>query len=594
MTPNRWNSGFYEITRWGVISAICFMVGLILYPFCGKMEKNSYNMRMRVVTSLHRHPASRHVAVVAIDEKTILAKKPFVFWYPDIGRFCSLASRMGATSIGVDLIPIHSLEQKLGAGYLGSEVSAQNTGDLAATGKTLDQLLLTGIMDAAKISHVVQGVSGSTVPFYYDILAFMENVTPASLRLKSDDDSIVRNQPGSYDDEMLSFPAELIKVSGFKGAFPKEMLINFALLPDIPVLSFEDIIAGKTDPALIKNRIVILGLLSPYDDVHETAIGTQPGMLIHAATIETLLSGKTIVKSGLGVSLLLMAILSLLSFPLSMSRSPIRSFLFLAAFAAVYSLAAFVLFEKGVVIPLFPNAAIPLVMFCITYTYRYVVEERGRRKLYQTFSYYVSPDVIDRLITNNADHLMRGERHNVCVMFLDIRGFTALSERHEAESIVPMLNIFFEQVTETVQKHGGFVNKFIGDGMLAFFAVGDAYTDCAIEASIEICQMTGEMNSSGVLKPHIGDDTIAIGIGLHAGSVILGNIGSRRKMDFTVIGRAVNAASRIESLTKEYSRTILLSSEVKSLSRRGYSFEPLGTASVKGISGGVEIFGLIQ
>jgi class 3 adenylate cyclase len=257
-------------------------------------------------------------------------------------------------------------------------------------------------------------------------------------------------------------------------------------------------------------------------------------------------------------------------------------------------MADFIFFERGVVIPLFPHAVVPFIMFCITYPYRYVIEERGRRKLYQAFSYYVSPEVIDRLVINDADHLMKGERHNVCIMFLDIRGFTALSEKYESESIVSMLNIFFERVTEIVQNHGGFVNKFIGDGMLAFFAVGDTYVDDSIDASIEICRLTTEINSSGILKPHIGDDTLAIGIGLHAGTVILGNIGSKRKMDFTVIGRAVNAASRIESLTKDYSRSILLSREVKSMSIKGYAFEPLGTAEVKGISGGVEIFGLLQ
>jgi class 3 adenylate cyclase len=157
-----------------------------------------------------------------------------------------------------------------------------------------------------------------------------------------------------------------------------------------------------------------------------------------------------------------------------------------------------------------------------------------------------------------------------------------------------MLNIFFEQVTEVIQNHGGFVNKFIGDGMLAFFTPGDTYVDDAIESAVKICTLCTEINSSGILREHIGDDILAIGIGLHAGSVILGNIGSRRKMDFTVIGRAVNAASRIESLTKEYSRTILVSSEIKSMSRRGYVFEPLGLAHVKGIAGGVEIFGLLQ
>ena len=585
---------FQQKAKWAVISSVCFIAGLLLYPLCSKVENNAYDMRMKAVSSFSSHPAARHVAVVAIDEKTILAKKPFVFWYPDIGRFCSLMAKMGAKSVGIDLIPVHSLEKKFSAAYLGTEMPGVEKSDFTALGNALDQLLLSGIIEGGKGSHIVQGVSGSTVPFYYDLLAFMQNVTPASLRLQSDNDSVVRSQPGWFDKDMLSFPAELIRASGNSTPFPKELAINYSLLAGVPVLDFEDVTTGKTDPALIKNRIVILGLLSTFDDVHETAIGTRPGMLIHATTIETLLSGETIVHLSKPVSLFLLALLSVLSYPLSTSRSPLRSILFLAIFSTLYSIVSFALFTKGIVIPIFPHAAVPLIMFCITYPYRYVIEERGKRKLYQAFSYYVSPEVIDSLITSDADRLMKGERHNVCIMFLDIRGFTALSEKHESESIVSMLNTFFEQVTEIVQNNGGFVDKFIGDGVLAIFTVGEEYVDDAIEASIKICRAVTEINSSGILKQHIGDDPLAIGIGLHAGNVILGNIGSKRKMDFTVIGRPVNAASRIESLTKEYSRVILMSSEVTSMSRRGFNFEPLGRAQVKGISGGVEIFGLLQ
>jgi len=561
---------------------------------CTKLEHIGYDMRTKVVSTLLQPPAASHVVVVAIKEQSILAKKPFVFWYPEIGKFCSLMAQMGASAIGIDLIPVHSLEQKFGGAYLGAELSGQGKTDLALAGKVFDQLLMTGIMEAGNSSHLVQGVSGSTIPFYYDLLAFMGNATPASLRLQADGDSIIRSQPGRFDTDMLSFPAELVRASGSGFPFPPKLHINYRFLPHIPVLDFEDLLAARTDPGAIKNRIVILGLLSAADDIHETSIGARPGMLIHATTIETLLSGKTINPVSLPISLLLMALLCGCSFPLANSPSPLRSLVLLGCCASAFTVINVVCFASGIVIPLFPHAAIPFIMFCITYPYRYVVEERGKRKLYQAFSYYVSPEVIDRLVVHDAEQLMKGERHNVCIMFLDIRGFTALSEKYESESIVAMLNIFFEQVTEVVQNHGGFVNKFIGDGMLAFFTPADKFVDAAIEASLEICRLSSEMNSSGILQQYIREDTLAVGIGLHAGSVILGNIGSRRKMDFTVIGRAVNAASRIESLTKEYSRPILVSSEVQALSHSGYVFEALGTAQVKGIAGGVEIFGLSQ
>lgn len=568
------------------------LIGLLLLPFVSRLEKISYDIRMRTVARFHAKSVSRNVVVIAINEKTILSKKPFVFWYPDLGRFCSLMASMNAKVLGLDLIPIHSLEVKLGSPYLDASQSGNRPFDFKEMGKVFDDQLLSGIMEAAGSSRIVQGVSGSVVPFYYDVLAFMDNVTPASLKLQPDADSVVRSQSGRDNDGVSSFPAEMLKVSGYHIPFPDHLAINYSVLADIPVYDFEAVTTGRVAAALIKNKIAILGLLSPYDDVHETPIGTKPGMLIHATSIETVLSGKTIEQCQKPLSLLLLLLVCVVSFPLSVLGSPVRSVLSLAMLTCLYVLTTFVFFYYGMVVPLFPHAVMPVIMFGITYPYLFVLEGRGKRKLYQAFSYYVSSEVIDRLITSDAEHLMKGERHNVCIMFLDIRGFTALSEKYESEAIVAMLNLFFEQVTLVIQKHGGFVNKFIGDGMLAFFTPGEECVDNAIEASIEICRVTSEINSSGILQQYIGDDLLAIGIGLHAGSVILGNIGSRHKMDFTVIGRAVNAASRIESLTKEYSRSILLSSEIKSMSRKGFDFEPLGVVSVKGIAGGVELFGL--
>jgi adenylate cyclase len=123
--------------------------------------------------------------------------------------------------------------------------------------------------------------------------------------------------------------------------------------------------------------------------------------------------------------------------------------------------------------------------------------------------------------------------------------------------------------------------------MLAFFAVGDRYVDDALQASREICLATDELNRSGELTSMIGENILEVGIGLHNGSVILGNIGSRRKLDFTVIGPPVNTASRIESLTKQYARKILVSYSVHAAAGDQFSFDSLGRAEVKGIDGGV-------
>jgi adenylate cyclase len=314
--------------------------------------------------------------------------------------------------------------------------------------------------------------------------------------------------------------------------------------------------------------------------------------LIHAAALETLLTGTSVTTPGMAVRIGIMAVLCLAAFPLTRFRLPFLSFCWISGIMALYFAANLLVFSRNHALPLFPHVLTPLVVFSASYLYRYMIEERSKRQLYQTFSYYVEPQVIDQLVTRDPSHLMRGERREVCIMFLDIRGFTALSERITSEALVSMLNVFFGRVSEIVQDNHGFVNKFIGDGMLAFFAVGDGYVNDALQASGEICQATEELNRSGELASLIGENRLAVGIGLHTGSVILGNIGSRRKLDFTVIGPPVNTASRIEPLTKQYARPVLVSAAVHAAAGEQFSFDHLGRAEVKGIDGGVEIFAL--
>jgi adenylate cyclase len=447
-------------------------------------------------------------------------------------------------------------------------------------------------MQSSLKTEIIQGVSGSLVPFYYDLMAFMENVKPASLRVEADHDGVLRKEARSLEQEQDGFVAQLYRASGAKAPVYDQFRINFSLLDRIPVYSFEEIISGSFDTIKLKDKLIILGMQSKHEDVHETPLGMRPGSLIHAAGLETLLTNTAIITPGMAVNLGILAILCFSAFPFTRFRQPFLSFCCISVIMAVYFAINVLAFSRYFALPLFPHILAPLVIYSASYLYRFMVEERSKRQLYQTFSYYVEPQVIDKLVTQDPSTLMRGERRDVCILFLDIRGFTALSERISSESLVLMLNVFFGRVSEIVQDNQGFVNKFIGDGMLAFFAVGDRYVDDALQASREIYLATEKLNQSGELTSMIGENRIAIGIGLHNGSVILGNIGSNRKMDFTVIGPPVNTASRIESLTKQYAREILVSDAVQTAASEHFIFDSLGRAEVKGIDGGVEIFAL--
>lgn len=212
------------------------------------------------------------------------------------------------------------------------------------------------------------------------------------------------------------------------------------------------------------------------------------------------------------------------------------------------------------------------------------VEERNR--ISQTFGEYVSPVVMDKLMTLKPD--LRSERRDVCVMFLDIRDFTTFAEKRTPEEVVTYLESLFEFMVEIVNRHHGIVNKFLGDGFMAVFGApisdGSACAN-AVDAAKEILNRVDEEVASGAILP------TNIGIGLHSGEAVTGSIGSSLRREYTVIGDVVNLASRIEKLNKQFGSHLLISDNVReTVGEVVRSAIPMGDVHVRGREGAVQIY----
>jgi adenylate cyclase len=213
--------------------------------------------------------------------------------------------------------------------------------------------------------------------------------------------------------------------------------------------------------------------------------------------------------------------------------------------------------------------------------------ERDRGDIQRVFGQHVSPKVVDRLLQQRGE--LPSELRYVCVMFLDIRDFTAFAERRRPEEVVTYLNALFGYMIDAVNQNNGIVNKFLGDGFMAVF--GAPFSDgqeCrnAITAAREILAKTA------ALAPDLPPPRI--GIGLHAGEAVTGHIGSADRKEYTIIGDVVNLASRIESLNKEFGTQLLCSAEVMKSAGEAAAGAATsrGTAKVKGRESGVEVFQL--
>jgi adenylate cyclase len=208
--------------------------------------------------------------------------------------------------------------------------------------------------------------------------------------------------------------------------------------------------------------------------------------------------------------------------------------------------------------------------------------ERGR--LRRTFAGQVSPAVMNEMLAGSLSSGVNSRLADVCILFSDIRDFTALSERMSAELVTNVLQRYFDRMVRAVHRHEGTVDKFIGDGMMVLFGAprksadpcGDA-VKCALDMMEELDELNAEFQSEGL-------PTLTIGIGINYGTVTVGNIGSSERHNYSAIGDSVNVAARLEGLTKELGRKIVITEAVVSRIGKGFQFDPLGSHRVKGHS----------
>jgi adenylate cyclase len=389
-------------------------------------------------------------------------------------------------------------------------------------------------------------------------------------------------------------------------------LVNFrgpALLADLrhrPYASYsfwdllyaeEQILAGQkpnVDPALFKGKVVFVGVTaSGLYDVFETPFsgGKMPGVQVHAAVADDVLSGRFMAPAPESVRVLTVVVVALIVGAVATLLPAWWAAAATGALVALLALVATRLFAAGSWV----NVTQPLMASALTLFggvgYQYFFEGREKRKMKRLFGQYVSKDVYAQLVANPELARLGGQRREMTVLFSDIRGFTTLTERGEPEDTVRMLNEYFTRMVAIVFRHQGTVDKFVGDMVMALFGApldDPRHADHAVETALEMIDELARLNAEWATAGR--GASLDIGIGINTGPMIAGNIGSDEIMSYTVIGDAVNLGSRLESLNKQFATRIIISDQTRACLTVPISTRPLGDVIVKGKTKPVAIF----
>ncbi len=343
---------------------------------------------------------------------------------------------------------------------------------------------------------------------------------------------------------------------------------------------------NESEIAGFKDKYVFVGSFSEADnDYFSTPFSDKMfGVETNASAFQTYLSGKHIKPSPLWLTVFVLLFVSILAghiaFYLESTKSPWTGMLTLILIALLIA-GVFVWWLVLI------NATYTLLSYALSFGISISVklynEEKEKAKIRRTFSRYMSEAVVNEIIGNPDLANIGGEDRQVVVLFSDIRNFSTISEEMHPRDIVNFLNTYFESTSNIIDQHKGYIDKFMGDGIMAVFGAPVPMENPALEGVK--CGLNMLKNLREVVHPQmkaLGVPEFKIGVGVHFGHVIMGNIGSKRRTDYSIIGDAVNLAARLEATTKDYKKALIVSHEVYEIVKNELPCHYLDTVKVKG------------
>jgi adenylate cyclase len=603
-------------------------------------------LRWRIFGQRSRPEASPTVVVV-LDEESFdtspFKGSPILTWTREIGKVLTAIIDGGAKVVGFDIVFPALIEQ--------SEIPFD--GEMLGTRlRGFDRNFLRTLAIGARAEKVVLGEvlqrDRPIGPSPAQRIAVGRGRNVRALNTYSDPDYVVRRLPLAFPAGERHEPSMAVELAsralgaapevapdgtttlaGYRipSAIPNTLTLNFAGGADaIPTYSFADLYAcaEKGNAEFFRRnfdgKVVVFGTLLNTEDRRVTskrlatgiegaraprcALPMRPttaqftrnsiaGVYVHATGVNNLIRRDALVEPSRVADGLIAVIFAGTTALAAIMLAPIGAVLAYLGLAVAWTASATAAFTQALALPLVEPFLAGLAALSATIGYRFVIADKEERFLRRTFGLYLAPQVIDKMLSSNKLPALGGEMRDVTVFFSDIASFSSIAETMTPNALVALMNEYLSAMTDIIEEHGGYVDKYIGDSIVAVFgAPVDDFDHArnAVRAALRCRARLEQLNR--MAAPFRGRE-LSHRIGLNSGDALVGNIGSRRRFNYTVMNDAVNLASRLEGANKYFGTSIMASEATVKLTGATFAWRELDAIRVKGRTQPVKIYDLL-
>lgn len=588
----RWLSNLGNLSAIKSCYVVIVAVGLLAsqLPIARTIDNWLLDAQFRVLRTIQPRPIVDDIVIVGIDEESYeKSDRPVGVWHQPIGKFITALIESEAKVIAFDVV--------LPVKKYATLIEGHN--------KVLELAVVK-----AKRANIPVIVSDSAdtqnrkIRPYGLLESLLGDHSFATPLMPQDRDGVVRryvvnHQQGLPASETiagkiaLAAEPDLVLKTAQQGQYIDYSIGElFQYLPFYKVLELIDTQDIQQIKQLFHQRVVLVGDTTAYTDTLKPALPlaqwleqpNQPGVLLHAQAYRSLTHGGLLRPTHFLITALLIALISMIVFMGQFYR---------IASAVLAGLMLFIvsagMIRLGWVFHIAPLLFTALLANIVSTAMDAMETMREKKRLKASFGKYVSPEILNQIVDGAITPQSKAENRHISVLISDIRGFTNRSSNESAMNIVSILNRYFERMTKIVHQHDGTVDKFMGDGLLAFFGAPNDLENPAANAASAGLEMMKALESLNIELDHDNIPSIEIGIGIATGTAAVGHVGSNQRHEYTAIGSVVNIAARLESMTKDLKRSIICDSETSRGLETGYKLDSLGYHRIRGLDEDIEI-----